>query len=413
MRVLLAMTGPPGTGSGTVAEAVLDELTRQGHEAFLFYPAVVTDGRGGAGNGAGDPRHRVWPFPLRRGGLEIPSFPKMIPDPHPGEVGESLTCADLTPEELDLYLTSARDALGRVVDELAPDAVECHHLWSVSWAAAELGLDYVAVPHHSDQMGYRFDERMRPYAERAATAARHILPLSDFVRREVLELYPVAEEAVRTLPPGYDQDTFRPLPVSRAEVFAAAGIEAASIHSDPQAGDDLPIVGFSGKISHTKGVDVLLRANRRLQAERPCHLVVAGTGTLEAAFPDVDPTDFHLENVSFPGHVSHPRLARLHSASAVHVIPSREEGFGIAALEAMGCGAPLVASRVGGLPEFAVGELVPPEDGDALVDAVLSILNLGPEETRELRHRAREAALGYSWRRIVEERLEIYRGGAG
>ena len=407
MRVLLAMTGPPGTGSGTVAEAVLDELTRQGHEALLFYPAVVGEEGEGDSEVAPDPRHRVWRFPLRRGDLEIPTFPKMIPDPHPGEVGESLTCADLSPAELELYLTSAKEALGRVVEELAPDAVECHHLWSVSWAAAELGLDFVAVPHHSDQMGYRFDERMRPYAERAATAARLILPLSDFVRREVLELYPVAEDKLRVLPPGYDQRTFRPLEVSRAEVYAAAGIE-----TDP-ANDDLPVVGFSGKISHTKGVDVLLRANRRLQAERPCHLVVAGTGTPETAFPDADPGDFHLGNVTFPGHVSHPRRARLHSTSAVHVIPSREEGFGIAALEAMGCGAPLVASRVGGLPEFAVGELVPPEDGDALVDAILSILDLGSEETRELRRRARDVALGYSWERIVEERLEVYRGGPG
>jgi len=408
MRVLLAMTGPPGTGSGTVAEAVLDELGRQGHEAFLFYPAVVGEGDGDLPD---DPRHRVWRFPLRRDGLEIPTFPKMIPDPHPREVGASLTCADLSPQELDLYLTSARDALARVVAELSPDAIECHHLWSVSWAAAELGLDYVAVPHHSDQMGYRFDERMRPYAERAAGAARAILPLSDFVRREVLDLYPVAEETVRVLPPGYDQRTFRPLEVDRAEVFAAAGIAANGVDLESGATDTLPIVGFSGKISHTKGVDVLLRANRRLQAERPVHLVVAGTGTVEEAFPDVDPAELHLANVSFPGHVSHPRLARLHSASAVHVIPSREEGFGIAALEAMGCGAPLVASRVGGLPEFAVGELVPPEDVDALVGAILSILALDPEETRELRHRARQAALGYSWQRIVEERLEIYRGG--
>ena len=399
MRVLQAMTGPPGTGSGTVVEAMVDELGRQGHEAFLFFPDAAGPGAPGEVGPGDDPRHRVWRFPVRGGGLELPTFPKMIPDPHPREVGASLTCRDLSAGELALYLGGMKRALGRVVEELAPDVVECHHLWAVAWAAAELGLTYLAVPHHSDQMGYRFDERMRPYADRAAAGAALVLPISEFVRREVVELYPVDPERVIVEEPGYDQATFRPMGSDPAGALAAAGIEG-----DPA----LPIVTFSGKLSRTKGVDVLLRANRRLQAERPCHLVMAGTGSLESEFSAGERAGFHLDNVHFPGHLDHPTLARLHDAAAASVVPSREEGFGIAALEAMGCGCPVVASRCGGLEGYVVGELVPVGDEAALAAALGRMLALPPERARELRRRVHEAARPFSWRRVVERRLALY-----
>jgi hypothetical protein len=167
MKILQTMTGPPGTGSGTVALAVHDELLTQGHDAHLFYPDVVADPAP-----ASDPRHHVWPFPVDDGTSHLPTFPKMIPDPHPREVGASLTVRDLSPEALELYLLAGKKALAALVAELEPDVLECHHLWSVTWAAAELGLPYVAVPHGSDQMGYRFDERFRPWAERAARGRR-------------------------------------------------------------------------------------------------------------------------------------------------------------------------------------------------------------------------------------------------
>lgn len=389
------MTGPPGTGSGTVAEALLDELGNQGHEAWLLYPDSEP---------ARDPRHRVWRFPFERGTVGLPTFPKMIPDPHPREVGASLTCRDLTAEELVLYLDGAREALAAAWDELRPDVVEAHHLWSLPWAAARLELPYVAVPHHSDQMAYRYDERFRPFADQGAAGASFVLPISEFVRDEVVELYPVDPERVVVEPPGYDQQTFRPFASDAAEALAAAGI----------AGDPaLPVVTFSGKISHTKGVDVLLRANRLVQAERPMHLVVAGTGTVEQAFGEAQRADFCLDNVHFPGHLDHATLARLHNAAVATVVPSREEGFGVAALEAMGCGTPVVASRCGGLESYVVGELVPVEDAETLAAALLRMAALPPAEAADLRRRVHEAALPFSWSRLAERRRSYYERTAG
>lgn len=393
MRVLLAMTGPPGTGSGTVAEALLDELGRHGHEAWLLFPDAEP---------ARDPRHRVWRFPMARSGVSLPTFPKMIPDPHPREVGESLTCRDLGAEELALYLDGARQALAAAWDELRPDVVECHHLWSLPWAASRLELPYLAVPHHSDQMGYRYDERFRPYADEGAAGASFVLPLSDFVRDEVLELYPVDPERVTVEPPGYDQESFRPF--GDDERDPAGALAAAGIAGDPA----LPIVTFSGKVSHTKGVDVLLRANRLVQAERPLHLVVAGTGTVETEFSEEERADFCLDNVHFPGHLDHATLARLHNAAVASVVPSREEGFGVAALEAMGCGTPVVASRCGGLQGFVVGELVPVEDVEALAAALLRMAELPAAERAHLRRRVHQAARRFTWTRVAERRRTYY-----
>lgn len=399
MRILQTMTGPPGTGSGTVALAVHAELLRQGHEAHLFYPDVPADPAKPA-----DPGHHVWPFPVEGPGadgtIRLATFPKMIPDPHPREVGESLTAKSLSPEALDLYLRAAQEALAAVAGKLRPDVLECHHLWSVTWAAAELGLPYIAVPHGSDQMGYRYDPRFRPWADRAARDAAFVLPLSDHVRREVIELYPVDPGRVLVTPPGYDAEIFRPAPPQPERVLEGFGIA--------DDGRPMPLVSFSGKISHTKGVDILLTANRIVQQRHPCRLVVAGTGSLEVAFEPEVRRRFHLENVHLVGHVDHPTLARLHNASAVSVAPSREEGFGVAALEAMGCGCPVVASRVGGLPEFIVGALVPPDDANALAEALLMVLERPAEEARELRRTVHARAREYSWPRLVERRLEIY-----
>jgi glycosyltransferase involved in cell wall biosynthesis len=145
------------------------------------------------------------------------------------------------------------------------------------------------------------------------------------VRKEILELYPGVHEAkIAVLAGGYDHRIFHPATVDRASVFQQFGVKDVP---------GLPIVTFSGKISRTKGVDILLRANRLLQEQCEALLIIAGTGRVENEFTPEERADFHLQNVLFVGHRSQAEVALLHNLAAASVMPSRTEGFGLAALE--------------------------------------------------------------------------------
>ena len=401
VKVLLTNTGPWGTGSAMVAEAVLRELRHRGHRAVLFFPDAQFQ-TGDKNRYYSKPDlYRVWRFPVEADGKVLPTFPLMITDPNPRNFPGASTFRDLSEELLAFYFRQARRELEQVIDWLRPDIVECQHIWTMGHLLGEMGLPYVAVAHHSDQMGYRYDERMRPYANQAARSARWIFAISQFVQQEVLELYSgVDPDKVITLENGYNQRIFHPQQASRATVLRKLGVPDTP---------GLPIISFSGKISRTKGMDILLRANRLVQQERKALLLILGTGRLEDEFSVEERAQFHLENVHVVGHHPQPVLAKLHNLATVSVIPSRTEGFGIAALEAMGCGAPMVATRSGGPESFVVGETVPVDDVEALAGALLKVLDLQPRAAQELRHAAFQKALHYSWNRIVTRRLRYFR----
>ncbi|MCH8007028.1 MAG: glycosyltransferase [Planctomycetes bacterium] len=295
----------------------------------------------------------------------------------------------------------ARQKLQEVIDDFRPEVVECQHIWTIPYVVSELGLPYVVTAHHSDQMGYRYDRRIQPYANQAAARARWIFAVSEFSQREVLSLYPgIQAKKVVLLENGYNQRIFYPQQVSRKDALRALRVNDIA---------DLPIITFSGKISRTKGVDILLRANRLVQREQKALLLIAGTGRLQDEFSAEEQADFHLENVTFVGHQPQSVVAQLHNLATVSVIPSRSEGFGLAALEAMGCGTPVVATRCGGPEMFVVGKTVQVENAEDLAAALVELLAMGPRAARELRQAACEKARHFSWPEIVGRRLRYYR----
>jgi glycosyltransferase involved in cell wall biosynthesis len=155
-----------------------------------------------------------------------------------------------------------------------------------------------------------------------------------------------------------------------------------------------PEVLYAGRLSPEKGVLELVEAARGMK------LVVAGDGSLRARVPGA------------LGFVAPDELARLYARAAVVSCPSRREGFGIACLEAMAHGVPVVASGVGGLLDLVVdgetGLVVPPGDVRALRAALERLLG-DPELRRRMgeaaRRRARER---FSWERFGELTLEAY-----
>ena len=140
------------------------------------------------------------------------------------------------------------------------------------------------------------------------------------------------------------------------------------------------IGGYVGRLAYNKGVDILIRAAATLRLDHPdLHWVIVGDGAdrgpLEALATELGvATVMH-----FVGAVKRPGALAAFKGFDVAVVPSREEGFGLSALEAMACGVPLVASRVDALPEVVndgeTGILVAPEDSTALATALRNVLS--------------------------------------
>jgi len=165
-------------------------------------------------------------------------------------------------------------------------------------------------------------------------------------------------------------------------------------------GDEDDYVLFVGTIEPRKGLDDLLAVWDSLPHPRP-RLILCG----DAGWGDVQlPRDAEVT-----GYVDRARLRELYRHARAFVYPSRYEGFGIPPLEAMACGAPVVATRTGAIPEYADGAalLVDPGDRDALRTALMRVLT-EKSLRNELRARGTERARTYSWDRSAALMSELF-----
>ena len=399
MRILFTNTGPWGTGSATVIDALSQKMLRLGHEVKIFFPDSHFESMD-MGKYYDHPEvYQIWNFPIERDGVRLYTFPLIIPDPHPRNYRHAWTFKDMSPAEFNLYMSEFKRRIKDIILDFKPDVIECQHIWAMDHAIMELGYPYLSVAHHSDQMGFMQDENMRPYALRAAQSALYIVAISDFVRSEVLEMYPVTENKVISMGNGYSHEVFYPRNVNRTQLFS---------EFDLHIPNDVPIVTFAGKISKTKGIDILLLANRIVQEQSEVHFLLFGAGELEDVLEVNRAEQYSMKNVHVIGHQVFDTLAKFHSIARLSVLPSRSEGFGIAALEAMGCGTPLVVTRTGGPDKFAVGRVVNTEDPEALAKAILDIISLPESKYSSLREDAYREARKFSWKSITEDRIRLY-----
>lgn len=185
-------------------------------------------------------------------------------------------------------------------------------------------------------------------------------------------------------------------------------VEPALFEVDRREADP-PFLLYLGRLDvFHKGLDVLLEAFERFGAEHPgVELRVAGRGKDLEAFREMVEATPLRERVRLLGAVSDAQKLELLSGALAVAMPSRMEGWGLVAAEAMAAGAPLVASRAGSLPEVTGGDrgalLVPPGEAAPLHDALAALAD-DPVMRAELGARARaEAQRRFSWDAVAEQ----------
>ena len=204
---------------------------------------------------------------------------------------------------------------------------------------------------------------------------------------------------VHVVPPGYTPLPTPPPPGTWAERFRLPG----------------PFVLFVGRLAPNKGLLTLLEAFGSLAREDPqATLVLAGADGGMAATLDERTRTLGLEGrVRRLGHVEDDGLLAAGFRDArLFVLPSDYEAFGLVLLEAMAQGTPVIATTVGGIPEFVedgkAGLLVPPADPVALSKALLHLWS-DPAAARAMGRYGREELVPrYSWDTVVHRLEEVY-----
>ncbi|MHB1487032.1 MAG: glycosyltransferase family 4 protein [Acidimicrobiales bacterium] len=223
-------------------------------------------------------------------------------------------------------------------------------------------------------------------------------------------------------------DHLRATAVPQGPVFVVPhGVDHARFAPDePQAGADAtvlsqlgvrpPYVVFVGTLEPRKDVPSLVVAFDRMSVAHPgLELVLAGgPGWGEAAVAEAVATCRRPEAVRTLGYVSDGAVPALLRQAAAVAYPSLEEGFGLPALEALACGAPLVTTSGSAMQEVAEGAalLVAPGDSDALAGA-LDMVVRGDHALAGRRRHGLDIAAAHTWRASAEGHMAAYRAAAG
>lgn len=296
------------------------------------------------------------------------------------------------------------------------------HYWLSGWVGTALSSLYgIPLVHMFHTLGYLKDQVTKPLGAaessirlrveaQIAKQADHLVVASNREKSQLIQSYAVPPEKISTIPCGVNTHLFRSLPSRQSKSHLNL--------------PDKRYILFVGRIDPVKGIDILLKAMRIVKdqadnADAICLLVIGGDGN-QSAYPEdreihkLKQLTMNLglgDRVMFLGSQKQELLPFLYSAAEMSVLPSRYESFGMAALEAMACGVPVIASDVGGLPSFIqdnkTGFLVPSENETLLAAKILTLLN--DASLREcMGKEARQTANEFSWKQIAGQMISLY-----
>jgi len=320
----------------------------------------------------------------------------------------------LPKEDLPHYLEAFEESLLRFqqAQNLNYDLLHSHYWLSGSVAErlkVRWRVPHVAMFHTLGEVKNRarITEREPPLrieAERAVVrGANRIVCASEHEKQLLVELYGARPHCIAVVPCGVDLDLFQPM--DKEEARRRLGLR-----------DHERIILFVGRIEPLKGVDILIGAAAQLHGQEDFYLlIVGGDGHAHSEMTHLQRLASGLgidHHVSFIGPVDHERLPLFYNAADVCVVPSFYESFGLVAVEAMACGTPVVASRVGGLTvtvrDGETGYLVPWQCAEPFAER-LELLLGNRELRRALGRTAREQMHRFRWASVAEGVIKVYR----
>ncbi len=311
-----------------------------------------------------------------------------------------------------LYLTEFLDEMVRFIDEnnLRYDMVHSHY-WLSAWigqrVAKARGMFHSATFHTLAQLKVQakageMESSARFDVERETMLlADLIIASSPHEREAMVRFYEAPRDRIRVVPCGVDLSLFRPLDIGESRKKLGLNGEKVII--------------YVGRVEPIKGLDLLLKSAAIMEGREALKvLIVGGNLSQEEEVQKLKDLadELGVANITeFVGIVDQKHLPMYYSAADVCVLPSHYESFGLAALESLACGTPVVATRVGGLPAVVQhgrnGYLMPwrcPEPFANSMEVILYSEGL----QRSMSVEARKRAEGMGWENVARETLQLY-----
>jgi len=289
--------------------------------------------------------------------------------------------------------------LRRLLRRLKPDIVHVHYIYN---RAFPLNLAFWKIKNlivstwGSDIVAYTPKERWNQsfYKRFILKQAKFITATSHYLARETAKYAPPNKE-IHVIPFGIDEGIFIPSnKVSRKK-------------------DTTVTLGFVKHLLPKYGLEYLIQAMALVVVKYPdtC-LIMAGKGEMEEKLKGMVHNLGLEQNVSFTGFIPHEEVPALLQSIDIFVMPSCFEAFGVAAVEAEAMEVPVVATRVGGIPEAVsdgvTGILVEPRNPEQLAEAIVKLIE-DPELRLRLGKEGRRYVLeNYRWEENAAEMARLY-----
>lgn len=296
---------------------------------------------------------------------------------------------------------ACRRLIARCIRQQRIDLIHAHTILPDGFAAILLGREFnlpvVCTVHGSDVNEYPQRSASTRHAIRWALRRVHRLTaVSRQLKSDVLQL--AGERQVEVVPNGAD-----------ADLFTASDKPTARRSLGLRQQDK--VIVFVGRLTEVKAIPNLLAALQQIQ-HLPLHLYLVGDGELKAQLAGQAAELGVAGRCTFVGNRPHNEIPQWFSAADCFVLCSRMEGLPTVIPEAMMCGIPIVATRVGGIPDIIedgeTGLLVPPGDTAGLARAIVRVLTDEDLQGHLGRRAAEHAHLEFSWKANAEKTAAVY-----
>jgi len=231
----------------------------------------------------------------------------------------------------------------------------------------------------------------------SAKRAERVIAVSEYTKRDVIELLGVPADRIDVTPLGVDQS------LRRASIEAIDAFRMTN-------GLTIPFFLAVGNLEPRKNLPALIRAFALAADEIPHDLVLVGAeGWRTKALHQALAEPAIRDRVRLQGFVPADELTLWYSACDFFIIPSLYEGFGLSLLEAMACGAPAIASNRASLPEVAGDAALLAEPDLESLAAALMVMAGNLELRTVLASKGPAQAANFTWQRTAELTVECYR----
>lgn len=309
------------------------------------------------------------------------------------------------PTALTMYV-SVLAHIRRIVKEFSPQLIHAHTATPDGYVglllSQKLGIPIVVSLHGSDINVYPFRDRWTLRLTKRVLAEAHRVIAVSKALKEAAEAIASPRAPIEVIYNGADLQQFTFNPEARNTIRQKLGISPDSV-----------VLIFVGNVLREKGVEELMQSFCRLGRDlRELHLVVVGDGPALGGLVSKAEKAGVGNRVHFVGRRPHQEIPGWLSASDILVLPSWSEGHGIVVVEAMACSRPVIATRVGGIPETVkLGEsgiLVEKGDVRALTQAIAQLAS--DPAKREIMGRAGRQIVEqrFTWRKNAEKTVEVY-----